>query len=340
MKVFLNKEIDIFLLDERYNRSPLPCHVRRKFCLEDVLGNKTQSLQYKTEWCKDFLYGGLDGKGTCCNYDEEIQLGWCKIEENKNNELFEEACDINSEKFGLKSLILDSYTNTLRKPNGSEPIDIFQDSPFCEVLGREQRIWLKNALKNSNAKIKIIASSSVLLGSDGIERTVGNNTVPIQCSSDDWDCYNIAQKSILSDINRANSLEKEGKRDLGEKTCIFVITGDFHWGDIKKLVPGKNPKHSDWLGSENFTQPIFQVMSSGMTNSTAIPNRKCESYLKDPAQLRDHEECDIVLEPNFGFIEVSWKENDMPGFNYILLKIRNSKGEVKLKSMLTPDMCA
>lgn len=34
-------EIDIFLLDERYNRDPLPCHVRRDYCEKLVLRNES-----------------------------------------------------------------------------------------------------------------------------------------------------------------------------------------------------------------------------------------------------------------------------------------------------------
>jgi alkaline phosphatase D len=33
------KEVDIFLLDERYNRDTLPCHVRKSFCRDVVLPN-------------------------------------------------------------------------------------------------------------------------------------------------------------------------------------------------------------------------------------------------------------------------------------------------------------
>ena len=41
-----------------------------------------------------------------------------------------------------------------------------------------------------------------------------------------------------------------------------------------------------------------------MTTSTAEKGRKCESYLRDKMGLRTHEECDIVLDPNFGFLKV------------------------------------
>ena len=45
-------------------------------------------------------------------------------------------------------------------------------------------------------------------------------------------------------------------------------------------------------------------MGSGMSTSTAIKGRACEGYIRDYAGLRTHPECDIVLDPNFGFLEV------------------------------------
>ena len=45
-------------------------------------------------------------------------------------------------------------------------------------------------------------------------------------------------------------------------------------------------------------------MGSGMTTSTATKGRVCEGYIKDNVGLRIHEECDVVLDPNFGFLQV------------------------------------
>ncbi|CAN0434631.1 unnamed protein product, partial [Hapterophycus canaliculatus] len=39
-----------------------------------------------------------------------------------------------------------------------------QDSPFCEVLGREQRAWLQRELDRSTASLRLIVSGSVVLG--------------------------------------------------------------------------------------------------------------------------------------------------------------------------------
>lgn len=39
-----------------------------------------------------------------------------------------------------------------------------QDSPFCEVLGREQRAWLQRELDTSTASLRLIVSGSVMFG--------------------------------------------------------------------------------------------------------------------------------------------------------------------------------
>lgn len=41
---------------------------------------------------------------------------------------------------------------------------MLQDSPFCEVLGREQRAWLQRELDRSTASLRLIVSGSVVLG--------------------------------------------------------------------------------------------------------------------------------------------------------------------------------
>ena len=53
-------------------------------------------------------------------------------------------------------------------------------------------------------------------------------------------------------------------------------------------------------------------MGSGMTTSTATKGRPCDGYIRDPNGLRTHEECDIVLDPNFGFLQVVYGECSDP----------------------------
>lgn len=46
-------------------------------------------------------------------------------------------------------------------PDGSEPRDMRQESPFCEMLGGQQRRWLEEALRKSNAPLKVGCASAV-----------------------------------------------------------------------------------------------------------------------------------------------------------------------------------
>eukprot|EP00611_Tribonema_gayanum_P005967 TRINITY_DN151_c0_g1_i3.p1 TRINITY_DN151_c0_g1~~TRINITY_DN151_c0_g1_i3.p1 ORF type:complete len:494 (+),score=147.18 TRINITY_DN151_c0_g1_i3:660-2141(+) len=333
------REIDVFLLDERYNRSPLPCHMRRQWCEEEVLAPDADAADTHAAWCQDFLYGGQDGKGTCCKYDEQIQLGWCKVPAHQADPLWAEACDVTSPTFGMRSLVLDAATQQLRRPNGTEPVDIFQDSPFCEVLGREQRLWLRDALSASTAALRIIASGSVLLGSDGVARNPSpGQKFKLACSGDDWDCYNAAQRALIADIELARGSSDSSSNGSGSSACTVVLTGDFHYADIKLMQPGEKMAYAQWLGTAEYQRPLLQVMASGMTLSTAVSGRQCSGYLLDPAGLRDHPECDIVLDPNFGLLQVDWDEGG-GGVKSVTAQIRDAKGAVRLQSVLLPSMC-
>ncbi|CAM9699898.1 unnamed protein product [Chrysoparadoxa australica] len=281
-------EIEVYLLDERYDRVPKPCRVRREWC-EMVLGAPANGTDGSTHasrgWCRDFLQGGRIGEGSCCKFDEAIQLGWCKEEGNESSELWETACDHTSPLYGMTAVVLDQETGVLREPDGTETFNINQDSAFCEVLGSEQRYWLHKSLQESTAALRIIASGSVLIAEPGEVHDCDG--VPCACSGDDFSCYQFAQRNLLSMIDQAPG-------------CTVVLTGDYHFSDIKSLQPGEQPGYSDWFASASFRRSIPQVMASGLTSSTAIPGTSCSSYRLDPAGLRDHAECDIVLDPNFG----------------------------------------
>lgn len=112
------------------------------------------------------------------------------------------------------------------------------------------------------------------------------------CSGDDWDCYNAAQRSLLSDLHHygtgssnteaaaaaattapaatpppttshtsAPEHQNSGAASsrVNDKVCTVVITGDYHYGDIKRLVPGSATQYADWLGSADFSKPLLQA---------------------------------------------------------------------------------
>lgn len=123
----------------------------------------------------------------------------------------------------------------------------------------------------------------------------------------------------------------------------IVITGDYHFSDIKVAHPGSGQPYSDAYQTRSWVTPIYQVrggcwqipdaacptaacqaaclvlrhmfgrppplqvMASGMTNSTARPNAACEGYRKESAGLRIEGDCGFVKLPAFGMLEFDWE---------------------------------
>ncbi|CAM9620288.1 unnamed protein product, partial [Ascophyllum nodosum] len=306
-----DREIEVFLLDERYDRAPKPCYVRQQYC-DKILAEMDagKNATWLTAWCDDFLRGGHGGNGSCCRQDEQIAFGWCLEPSSRESPYWEEACDTSSREFGKRWLVFDEGAGAVREPDGTEEVDS-QDSPFCEVLGREQRAWLQRELDRSTASLRLIISGSVVLGNPGDDTSVCGDE-PCQCSGDDWDCYRVAQRNFISQLAKAPG-------------CSVILTGDYHWGDIKAMQPGSDTPYAEWYASQDNEFPIYQVMGSGMTTSTAEKGRKCESYLRDKMGLRTHEECDIVLDPNFGFLKVNFDEGT-EGFSSLDMQVHDWNG--------------
>ncbi|CAM9266786.1 unnamed protein product, partial [Hapterophycus canaliculatus] len=284
-----DRAIEVFLLDERYDRDTKPCYVRQQYC-DEILepldaGNNATSA---SAWCTDFLRGGHGGKGSCCRHDERIFFGWCLEPSSRDSPFWDEACDPSSREFGKRWLVFDEATGDLRHPDGTEEVDS-QDSPFCEVLGREQRAWLQRELDRSTASLRLVVSGSVVLGRPGNDsHDVGGELC--QCSGDDWDCYRPAQQNFLNQLATAPG-------------CTVILTGDYHWGDIKAMQPGEETPYWEWYSSGGNKFPVYQVMASGMTTSTAIEGRTCDGFYLDNVGLRTHPECDLVQDPNFGLLQ-------------------------------------
>ncbi|BFI29582.1 hypothetical protein AXG93_3242s1330 [Marchantia polymorpha subsp. ruderalis] len=316
-----NKEVDVFLLDERYNRDTLPCHIRRTYC-EQVLSSYPHHP--RRAWCNDFLHGGELGKGSCCIKDDHIYYGWCMQESNKKKSLYKEACDPRSHQFGTRSLIVDSKGN-LVEATGSELLDGRDESSFCDVLGREQRLWLQESITKSTAPLKLVVSSSVLLGDLQPQMCDWNNegtSSTCMCSGDDWECYKPAQLQLLHLLSTAPG-------------CVVVLTGDYHYSDIRVLKP-KQQIYSKYYEDVQLSYPLFQVMASGLTTSTGA-NFSCDDSRRDTTGMREGGPCSFVRGPSFGMIEVNWKEADP----VIRLQVRDGKtGLVRLESNLTMSSCS
>lgn len=308
-----SKWIDVFLLDERYERETLPCDTRRAYCesLFFLQSSKNYSSfpsylnRNELAWCEDFLRGGWKGQGTCCSKDEQIFFQWCLDPAHRHHSYYRDVCDVSYENFGMKSLIYDPVHDDIIPPpplDGTSSTvlhDDSQESPFCEVLGKSQRKWLKSALRASRAPVKLIVSGSVLLYDPSVHvcqrypLTLPNGTIvmqeiPCRCGGDNLDCYRVAQRELLHLFSST-------------KGCVIILTGDYHFGDIKRLKKGPETIYSsfEYYDSSENLQDLYQIMSSGLTSSTAR-DWTCEDFRLDPMGLRTHAECSFVTGPNFG----------------------------------------
>eukprot|EP00877_Chromochloris_zofingiensis_P012778 jgi/Chrzof1/7754/Cz02g35160.t1 len=330
-------QIELIMLDERYFRETLPCSAREDWCRSQVLTRPPNPYDGDLAWCQDFLTsGGPGGMGSCCRKDDDW-MTWCQLPSSAGHALWATLCDPTSDLFGTQLLVLDT-DNTTVLPNTNMLWDkaalnwnrLLQGStsPMCEMLGLRQRLWLRNRLAASKAPLKIIASGSVLAGSVGYA-DVSSSAV---CSGDDWMCWLSAQQNFLHTLANATT------------GCVVVIVGDYHYSDIKIIMPGPDTEYATALNTAKLKKPIAQVMSSGLTESTAKHgNTPCQgSYLEDLVGLRPLGRCSYVPQPAFGMIEVDWAGNK------VHLQIRNgSSGAVaygidgrRQEVVLSLDTCA
>jgi len=343
------KEIDVFFLDERFDRMPLPCQVRRDWCEIDIL-NYTDPYPNKYGWCDDFLNGGDIGEGSCCKTDERIYWGWCLNEDNKENPLYQSSCNTSSPEYGtipVKFRFNENFPDNATQGELEEhPRYDFDQSPMCEVLGVTQRKWFQEALWTSKAPVKLIVSPSVILGDPapqtcvrprGVEKTNATK-VDCYCSGDDWDCYQPAQRNLLYTLQQA-----EG--------CVITLTGDFHWSDLKVLKPGspvfdtegnvdQNYAHiTEYYNSGEFTYPMYQIMASGLTPSTAV-NLAWAPFTKDPYGLRIPTDPTFVTgETSFGIVDIRYDENNE--LEEISLQIRQGTDGTNtlIEHIINPNEC-
>eukprot|EP00241_Pyramimonas_parkeae_P003592 CAMPEP_0114237380 /NCGR_PEP_ID=MMETSP0058-20121206/7357_1 /TAXON_ID=36894 /ORGANISM="Pyramimonas parkeae, CCMP726" /LENGTH=654 /DNA_ID=CAMNT_0001349413 /DNA_START=109 /DNA_END=2073 /DNA_ORIENTATION=+ len=358
------REVDVFLLDGRYHRDELPCEIRGAYCKELIIPmfehgpfglgldpdrlTVDQALALRRlqneaarrgPWCVDLVRGGDTGDGSCCAKDSQMAK-WCAAPgmRDQHPALWQEACNASAPEFGQRSLVVKGEGGVdwaPQPPDGSEPRDMRQESPFCEMLGGQQRRWLEEALRKSNAPLKLVVSGSVVLGSATSEVCAdaqallnrSSHLPTCACSSDEWDCYRPAQQNLLATLARTTGPHREGGG------CAVILTGDFHWSDIKVLRPGPEQPYSETYQSTHIPYPIFQVMASGLTNETG-QNFSCSDYRLDPNKLRNHPECDFVRGPSFGMVEIDWISR------VVRLQVRNGHGgDVALQSVISLDTC-
>ncbi|GLI65466.1 hypothetical protein VaNZ11_008816 [Volvox africanus] len=309
------RDIDVVLLDERWYRDTLPCQMRQGWC-QTILQSTSGSTHPMWGWCHDFLLDDrLTGRGSCCTKDQDL-AAWCAMSSSAADPLWRAACDPTSREWGTVPLVLGADNATLRLLDedlwSSDQFAVLwprvlqaSDSPMCEVLGAAQRAWLSDHLASSLAPLTLVVSGSVPVGSIGF-----TNPETGVCSGDDWNCWQPAQLNFLHTLANASS------------GCVVVITGDYHYADIKAVAPGKNTSYAPQLKTDKIKKHIYQVMSSGMTSSTAHhEGLSCEStYREDLMGLRPLGKCALTSKPNFGMVEVDWEGG------LVHLTIRDSAG--------------
>lgn len=70
----------------------------------------------------------------------------------------------------------------------------------------------------------------------------GNNT----CSGDDWACWPRSQVNLLHTLANVSG-------------CTVVLTGDYHYSDLKVIEPGTDAGYSAPLQTARLGKPVYQV---------------------------------------------------------------------------------
>lgn len=134
------------------------------------------------------------------------------------------------------------------------------------------------------------------------------------CSSDDIECYKIAQSNLIHILNRVDN------------GCVLVLTGDYHVSDIKIIQADGNEAYKQYYPTDDLRRPIYQVMASGLTEVTAKAFKEdnpCRNWRNDTVGLRPLGQCSLVVRPAFGMINVDWNKRQ------VHLEIRSTEdGEI------------
>lgn len=170
---------------------------------------------------------------------------------NRKHPSWYELCDSTSDVFAQQLVVLDTDNTTVlplsadlwtsRQQQLAPRLLEATTSPICEVLGLQQRQWLQEQMQSSKAALNIIASGSVLAGSVGWKEADGR-----ECSGDDLLCWPRAQINLLHTVANASG-------------CTVVITGDFHYCDLKIIQPGLATQYAEQLQTQMLRKPVYQV---------------------------------------------------------------------------------
>lgn len=172
---------------------------------------------------------------------------------SQRSQYFAELCDPTTSAFAQQQLVLAPdnvtampldgamFSNSTTLPLMYHRLLEASSSPTCEVLGLQQRRWLQQTLQDSKAALKIVASGSVLAGNPVFKDGYGQT-----CSGDDWDCWPRAQANLLHVVANVSG-------------CVVVVTGDYHYSDLKVIEPGSDSAYADVLQTHGLNKRVYQV---------------------------------------------------------------------------------
>ena len=72
------------------------------------------------------------------------------------------------------------------------------------------------------------------------------------CSGDDWECWKPAQINLLHTLASASV-----------KGCVLVLVGDFHYADIKLVMPGADTSYSQVGGAGAGSRSARVISANG-----------------------------------------------------------------------------
>eukprot|EP00923_Selenidium_pygospionis_P060655 GHVN01106646.1.p1 GENE.GHVN01106646.1~~GHVN01106646.1.p1 ORF type:complete len:1041 (+),score=274.96 GHVN01106646.1:417-3539(+) len=352
-----DKEISIFLLDVRFYRDPLDCRLVKEECEESVQkwgteaeaewGEKGVMGKRKTQdstkpalesdnftevaesssrrrgkgqysdlsramWCKEYL------STQCCSKDAfmfDKEGGVCSSVKGAPDQATQsELCDPSDTNFGSRVWSLTTEkSDSLVLEGGNGGVGATGDrldTSLCEVLGQRQRKWLLSELYESRSRLNLIVTPSALFFNP--DSCTPQKSQKSDAIVDSWDCYRPAQVSFVSGVARSGA------------SCVLVLAGgDLKFADIKAVESGAGTKYHDLYKTGELPYTLYQVMSSGMTDSVTSEVRRrqedsmnksdLEDYLypienNDPYEMRVGGAGQFTAEPNFGLIDIDWKK--------------------------------
>lgn len=228
-----NPEVFMWLGDNVYGDTPDMALLKRKYDSQ-LMHPDYRKVREKTKvigiW-DDHDYGINDGGKYFAQKETSMQLMLDFLEEPKDSPRRKQqggayaAHEFGEGESKVKVILLDTRFNrdTLMVVD-----KVYQPNLTGSLLGEEQWIWLEKELKNSTAKVHLIAS--------------GIQMIPTEHPYEKWENFPLEREKLLRLLSQNNVKNP------------VLISGDRHIAEISK-----------WQ-SKDFPEGLYEVTSSGMTH--------------------------------------------------------------------------